>query len=209
MAESKPMTYLPKADRGKRTFSESRRLTGTAGSIVQTARMLFETNGVARTTVKEIAVEANVARELIYYYFEDKQKLIEAVLDDYTEDVVESVIVWNEMRPFDDIPGGLRECVASFRRTLYVNNGPRPMIAVLEEIGVRDAFLTYSVAETVACIDANLVAHYAEYHQIAIDFVYEMFCVTIFGVIGLLKVDPNISDETLMRVIAQTLRLDT
>ena len=35
-----------------------------------------------------------------------------------------------------------------------------------------------------------------------------MFCVAIFGLVGLVKVKPDISDEDLMKVVEQTLRLD-
>ena len=90
--------------------------------------------------MKDIAAEANVTRELVYYYFENKQAVIDAVIDDYVEDLVESVLVWNESRVFGDTAGSLRSCIAAFRRALYDANGLRPMIRVLEELGVRDAF---------------------------------------------------------------------
>ncbi len=49
-----------------------------------------------------IAQEATVTRELIYYHFGNKNGVIEAVIDDYVEDLVESIIVWNESRIFGD-----------------------------------------------------------------------------------------------------------
>ena len=69
-----------------------------AGAIVATARKLFEQRGVRATSIAAIAKEANVTRELIYYHFANRNGLIEAVIDDYVEDLVESVIVWNEAR---------------------------------------------------------------------------------------------------------------
>ena len=192
-----------------RALSESRRLTGPAGDIMLAARLLFEQRGVGKTTVKDIATEAGVTRELVYYYFENKQAVVDAVLDDYVEDLVESVIVWNESRRFGDTPGSLRACIATFRRALYDANGNlRPMIGVLEELGVRDAFDVRAVRETVDCINGNIVAEYAAYHHVKIDLVYEMFCVVIFGLVGLVKINPDISDEALMKVVEQTLHLD-
>ena len=35
-----------------------------------------------------------------------------------------------------------------------------------------------------------------------------MFCLVVFGLVGLVKVNPRISDEDLMKVVEQTLRLD-
>ena len=188
----------------ERSAVESRRLGGPAGEIMLAARTLFERRGVGKTTVKDIAAEANVTLELVYYYFENKQAVIDAVIDDYVEDLVESVLVWNESRVFGDTAGSLRSCIAAFRRALYDANGLRPMIRVLEELGVRDAFDVRAVRETVDC----LLVEYAEYHQVEIEFVYEMFCVVIFGLVGLVKIDPDISDEALMKVVEQTLHLD-
>jgi len=35
-----------------------------------------------------------------------------------------------------------------------------------------------------------------------------MFCVVIFGLVGLVKINPDISDEALMKVVEQALHLD-
>ena len=69
------------------------RLTGQAGDIMQAARALFERKGVRGTSVTAIAAEAGITRELFYYYFANKQAVIEAVLDDYVADMVETVLV--------------------------------------------------------------------------------------------------------------------
>lgn len=184
------------------------RLTGQAGDIMQAARALFERKGVRGTSVTAIAAEAGITRELFYYYFANKQAVVEAVLDDYVADMVETVLVWNELRDFGDTPTSLKRCIVALRRALYDAEGPRPMIAVLEELGVRDDFDVRAVRETVDCINEHIVTEYAAYHNVEIKFVREMFCVLIFGLIGLMKVHPDISDETLMRIVAQTLRLD-
>ena len=72
-----------------RALSDSKRLAGPKGEIVQAARKLYEQQGVAATTVKDIAREAGITRELVYYYFANKQAVTDAVLDDYVEDLVE------------------------------------------------------------------------------------------------------------------------
>ena len=73
---------------------------------------------------------------------------------------------------------------------------------------MRDAFDVRAVRETVDCLSGRVLVEYAEYHQVEIEFVYEMFCVVIFGLVGLVKIDPDISDEALMKVVEQTLHLD-
>ena len=82
------------------------------------------------------------------------------------------------------------------------------MIRVLEELGCRDEFDVRAVRETVNAINACVVTEYAHFHKIEIDMVYEMFCVVLFALVGLVKVYPGITDDELMRVIEQTLRLD-
>ena len=195
--------------RHRKSLAETRRLTGTRGNIATAARKLFERDSVRATTVTAIAREANVTRELVYYHFGNKNGVIEAVIDDYVEDLVESVIAWNEERVFGDTRGSLRKCVRIFRYALYDAEGtPRPMIRVLEELGVRDAFDVRATRETAEFLYDHVATEYAAYHQIEIELVYEMFCVAIFGLVGLVKVKPDISDENLMKVVEQTLRLD-
>ena len=191
------------------SLAESRRLQGTPGAITSAARKLFERDGVHATTMTAIADEAYVTRELIYYHFGNKNGVIEAVLDDYVEDLVESVIAWNESRVFGDTTGSLRKCICTFRYALYDAEGePRPMIGVLEELGVRDAFAVRATLETVDCLHDHVAVEYAAYHKIEIELVYEMFCVVLFGLVGLVKAKPRISDDDLMKVVEQTLRLD-
>lgn len=120
-----------------RQVRKSMRLEGTAGDIMLAARELYEAQGVAATSMAAIARKAGVTRSLVYYYFPDKQAVTDAVIDDYLEDVVESVSTWNELRAFGDTPSELKNCVAAFRRTLYTADGtPRPLIGVLEELGM-------------------------------------------------------------------------
>ncbi len=193
----------------RKSLRETRRFSGTRGAIVAAARKLFERNGVRATTVGAIAAEANVTRELAYYHFGNKQGIVCAVVDDYVEDLVETVIVWNEMRVFGDTLGSLRKCVRMFRYSLYGAAGrPRPMIAVLEELGIRDAFDVRATRETAQCLCDHVAAEYAAFHQVEIELVFEMFCLVIFGIVGLVKVRPDISDDELMKVVEQTLRLD-
>ena len=82
------------------------------------------------------------------------------------------------------------------------------MIAVLEELGVRDSFDVRAVRETADFLCKNVAEEYGRYHDVKIDLLFEMFCVMLFGLVGLLKIDPQISDEKLMRVVEQALRLD-
>ncbi len=207
--ERTPLEAASRTRPHRASLTETRRLTGTPGVIAAAARKLFERDGVRGSTVTAIAREANVTRELVYYHFGNKNGVIEAVIDDYVEDLVESIIAWNEGRVFGDTAGSLRKCIMAFRYALYDAKGdPRPIIGVLEELGVRDAFDVRATREAADCLNDHIAAQYAAHHQIEIELVHEMFCVTIFGLVGLVKMKPTISDEDLMKVVEQTLRLD-
>lgn len=192
-----------------RLASKRQRLGGKAGEIMLVARVLFESNGVSNTSVKDITNEALITRELFYYYFKNKQAVIDAVVDDFVEDLVESALVWNELREFGDTRGSLRKCVETFRHALQDKEGnPRPMFTVLDELNLRDSFRRRAVQETVGALDTYVVSEYATFHKIEIELVYEMFCVLLFGLVGMIRLNPEISTETLMKLIEQVLRLD-
>ena len=97
----------------------------------------------------------------------DKQAVTDAVIEDYLEDLVESVSTWNELRAFGETPSELKNCVSMLRRALYTASGdPRPMFSVLEELGLRDRFATQAVREVVACIQNYIVSEYMAYRTI-------------------------------------------
>lgn len=51
--------------------------------IIDVALRLFEGQGIPRTSMGEIAREAKVAKGLLYYYFDSKEALVEAVLEEF------------------------------------------------------------------------------------------------------------------------------
>lgn len=115
------------------------------------------------------------------------------------------MIVWNGARIFGDMPGSLKKCIRTFWYSLYGGAGrPRPMIAVLEEPGVRDVFDVRATREAVDCLANHIAKECTAYHQVEIEPVHEMFCVVIFGLVGLMKVNPQIEDDVLMKVVEQT-----
>lgn len=192
-----------------RQYRDAHRETGTKGTLVQTARALFESEGVAATTLAAVARAAHVSRTLLYYYFSSKDELIQTVLNDYAEDFVDSISLWNESRVFGHTPQELANFSRTLRRTLYDADGAeRPIVHVLDELGCRDEFMTRVLREAISCISDQVVSEYAAYHSIEIGLVPEMFCVVLASISRLYKVKPDISDEDVSTIIAQTLRLD-
>ena len=57
----------------------------TRAQILEAAEKAFYKRGVARTTLADIAKEAGVTRGAIYWHFNDKAELVEAMLDSLHE----------------------------------------------------------------------------------------------------------------------------
>ena len=70
---------------------QARRLGGIRGRILTTATELFERQTVARTYVADIMRAENFTRELFYYYFANKESLVESVVETYRERCFECV----------------------------------------------------------------------------------------------------------------------
>jgi len=51
--------------------------------IIDAARKLFETKGISKTSMNEIAESIGVAKGLVYYYFSSKEELVELVVDQF------------------------------------------------------------------------------------------------------------------------------
>lgn len=52
----------------------------TRGRILDAAEQVFHAQGVAATTLQQVAAEAGVTRGAVYHHFEDKHAIIEAML---------------------------------------------------------------------------------------------------------------------------------
>ena len=62
--------------------------------------------------------------------------------------------------------------------------------------------------ETVDCLSGRVLVRYAESTIRSRSNSYTDVLRVIFGLVGLVKIDPDISDEALMKVVEQTLHLD-
>ena len=149
--------------------------------IVAAARELYEEQGLSKTSVQDITNRMGVARSLFYHYFPDKEAVTSAVLDDYVADFIEATHYWNAQR---------RSLASHENAALYIDFVNR----------VADRVATYIVDTT--------VRDYGALHEIRIEHVYETFYVLILGIVGYLRTHPDVDDEVLKDLIAQTLHMD-
>lgn len=177
-------------------------------AIVEAARQLYEEQGLSRTSVQSITDRVGVARSLFYHYFPDKDSVTSAVLDDYIADFLEALHIWNEERQVGNIEHALEGAVKVLRLGVFEHDSFRISLVSQENAALYLEFLNRVADRTAAYIVQTTVRDYGELHEIRINHVYETFYVLILGIVGYVRSHPDVSDEVLKDLIAQTLHMD-
>ncbi|MHA7134113.1 TetR/AcrR family transcriptional regulator [Oerskovia turbata] len=179
-----------------------------AEEIVRAARELFAEQGIAKTSTKDVAARAGVARGLVYYYFADKDALVDAVLEEYVAGFVEAVREWDAAREVGNIDKALVDCIAMFRTHLRAVAPLHDDMQRTESAGLYNRFLDRAVRAVVDCIHTTTVEAYAARHRIRIENVPETFYVLVYGLVGLARNTPDVDDAVLVTIVRQVLRLE-
>ena len=176
--------------------------------IIEAARQLYEEQGLARTSVKDISERCGVARSLFYHYFPDKQAVTSAVIDDFITDYLESVQLWDEARTPGDIEQALDGVVKVLRVGVFEHSSFRQALDTRENASLYLDFIN-RVADRMATFFINAtVQDYAQNHPVDIDHVYETFYILIMGICGYVRTHRDAPDEVLRDIIAQTLHME-
>jgi AcrR family transcriptional regulator len=87
----------------RRTKDEAER---TRNAILDAAEQVFYAQGVARTSLEEIAKAAGVTRGAVYWHFHDKLALLDAMLQRVMlphEDILDRLAAGSSRTPLDDL----------------------------------------------------------------------------------------------------------
>lgn len=87
----------------------------TRRAILAAAERVFYSNGVARTSMQQVAEAAKVTRGAIYWHFADKLALLEAMVDSVMlpqEDMLACLALSDTTQPLTDLHQG---CLGAFR----------------------------------------------------------------------------------------------
>ncbi|HJF66608.1 MAG TPA: TetR/AcrR family transcriptional regulator [Slackia equolifaciens] len=181
--------------------------------IVACARELFEEKGLSKTSVQNIADRLGVARSLFYHYFPSKEELTSAVLDTYVEEFIESLRAWNAQRRTGDIDHALATVVALTRKELFdcesAHKPFRRALATHENAALYLAFVNRVAERVTSYIMDTTVEDYRRLHSVNIQHPYETIYTLILGLVGYLRQHPDVDDEVIKDIIAETLHLDT
>lgn len=118
---------------------------GRKGLIARAARTCLERKGVAKTSIADITREVDITRELFYYYYPNKDSVVEAVLDSYVADA--HALLAKGVQVVEDEPEALLLQVVHILRVWMSTDDSAavPMLDVLRESG-RWTKMLYRVA---------------------------------------------------------------
>ena len=135
-------------DKGAR----QRRSNGIRSRILTTAMGLFERQTVARTYVADIMRAENLTRELFYYYFADKDNLVESVVEAYRERCLEVVSVVTSTEGVCE-EEKLQAAVSATICLFYdADCEHSPMSRVLDELGIFRDVVSTTARYGAACV---------------------------------------------------------
>lgn len=130
---------------GRKTKQEA---LATRDSILDAAELLFEQQGVSRTTLQHIATAAGVTRGAIYWHFADKSALFNAMMERAVmplEMAAQSAEAGDSANPVDDVRtwllGAFRLAATDPRARRVFEIATHKVEYVDELIGVRDRHL--------------------------------------------------------------------
>ena len=176
--------------------------------IVEAARQLYEERGLSRTSVKDIAERAGITRSLFYHYFPDKQAVTSAVLDDFVEDYIEALSIWNDERMTGEIEQALNGVVRVLRVSVFEGSSFRRALDTRENAALYIEFINRVADRTARYIVDTTVRDYSELHSVSIVHLYETFYILILGICGYIRTHQDVSDEVLKDIIAQSLHME-
>lgn len=177
-------------------------------AIIETSRELFERQGFSRVTIKDIACHMKVSRGAIYYYFQDKDELVDAVIDDYIEDLQDMVYLWEESRSKGDSYVAVREFVLLIKQAVFDKSDLRKYLSRNETAEFHARFVARAIRAVVEQLKVTTIEYYAKTYPIEIDYLYEMFYILFAGLSIYIRNHPEADLDMLTRVTAQILRID-
>jgi len=113
----------PLTERGRRTRE----------NLLAAGRRVFEERGYANTRMSDIAKAAGVSHGTVYTWFDDKESLLRALVDDIVTEVFAALAIG------DDVPEPEQRMLEANRRYLAAYRRHGRMLEVVEEAAATDA----------------------------------------------------------------------
>ncbi|PJM78426.1 TetR/AcrR family transcriptional regulator [Bifidobacterium scaligerum] len=177
-------------------------------AIITAARSICLEKGFSKITVSDIADKAGMTRSLFYHYFEDKDSVADAVLDDVISEILAKLDQWNAARETGNVNKALDDIVLVLRSLIADES---PFSNKMIQDGNAELYIKFidRAADRIAdYIAQTTVRDFEQMHGLPITNVHETFFTLIIGLISLIRSHPDVSDCTIKQVMAQTLHIE-
>jgi AcrR family transcriptional regulator len=121
------------APTGTRAQPITERGRRTRDNLLAAGRTVFEQRGYANTRMSDIATAAGVSHGTVYTWFDDKEALLRALVDDIVTEVFAALAIG------DEVPEPERRMLEANRRYLAAYRRHGRMLEVVEEAAATDA----------------------------------------------------------------------
>lgn len=178
-----------------------------SNEIVVAARELYEEKGLAHTSIQDITNHVGVTRSLFYHYFQNKEEVTSAVLDQYIADFLEALQHWDEDRQQRGLDESLRSMVKIMRMVLFEKNTFRMALSTQENAALYLDFLNRFADHGAEFMTKHPMDEPSAFNG-DVEHLYETFYVLIVGMAGYLRTHPDADDEVLIDIISKTLHIE-
>ena len=121
------------ATTGTRAQPITERGRRTRDNLLAAGRTVFEQRGYANTRMSDIATAAGVSHGTVYTWFDDKEALLRALVDDIVTEVFAALAIG------DDVPEPEQRMLEANRRYLAAYRRHGRMLEVVEEAAATDS----------------------------------------------------------------------
>lgn len=177
--------------------------------FILAANTVFQTKGVRHATISDITDALGVTRSLFYHYFKDKDDIVDAAINKYVDEFVEAFEEWFVTSKSADKRDRIRQAVTFARTCLMGEDGyintirNRGNTSLLQQFTVRSAkrlSLLYANSHANANMLQPVSRTNLRHPQVS-------FYILAIGIVNLIVQGPDIEDEVLIDVIADTLHV--
>jgi len=178
-----------------------------SAEIVVAARELYEEKGLAHTSIQDTTNHVGVTRSLFYHYFQNKEEVTSAVLDQYITDFIEAMQHWHESQAVQETDESLHSMVKIMRMVLFEKNTFRMALSTQENAALYLDFLNRFAAQGAEFMVAHPLTTPTKYSEQS-DHLYETFYVLIVGLVSYLRSHPDADDDVLIDVVSRMLHIE-
>ena len=177
-------------------------------AFVSAADDLFMEKGIGGTSVGDITQRVGVTRSLFYHYFGDKQGIVDAVIESRIKDFMQYVRDWTRNLDSSDFSVALLKLVGLIRGYLYDPASLGSRIIRERDVSLYHRFVVRSSMLISDYFVSTREERGALMHYTHVSHPAEAFYVLSVGIMSMMVRNPEVADEVIADIIAETLCID-